>query len=551
MQISGLAVPFNDFSTPLTQDGIFYKEVVRPEAFRDTVFNDVRLLVEHNDENILARQSANSLQLFITEKGLEFVAELDENDDYTKSIIDKIDKGLLKGVSIQFLSKAPIRNVAGNYERVVDEIIMMNELSLVSNPAYSTTYIEKGKVVNATRAVDYSTQKIQIEEKKEMAEDIKKEPVTNDPETVEEIKEEIEETKEDIKETESEKEVAEEKADDAKVAKLEEQITALTEQLKHLEELLKEKEKETQKGEKENMEIKQNNAKNMETEKFMKYLQGAGQVTRDGLKLADGAAIIPSDIITLAKEAPSADVDLTKYINVTKVNTNAGTYPVMANTKEAMHTVAELEKNPELAKPTFKKVDFKVETYRAALQYSQEILDDATQLAQLLSRHVDRVRQNTYNSVIATELKKAGAKTAKGIDGLKDILNVELDAAYTNRVIIASQSFFNMLDKMKDATGRYLLQPDATQKTDGFVLNVPIYVVSDDLIASKGQAKAFIGDAEEFCTLFVRDEFTAQWKDSDVYGQNLQVGTRLDCEVTDTNAGFYVTLQEAGAEKGE
>lgn len=537
MKFKGLAIPFDEKSTPLSQDNILFQEIVHSDAFKGTVFQDVRLLVEHNDENILARQSAGTLKLFVTDKGLEFLAEVDDEEEYSKQVINRIERGLLNGVSIRFLSKNPITKTLGGYVRNVDEILLLNEISFVSNPAYTETYIEKVEdenVYESYRAVDFKEEKIEVKEEVEKMEEETKEQVV-----------ELGDSKVTAKEgevtVEAPKIHLEGQVIRGKLDKLALKMMDLENGQKEIESKL-----ESERGGNA-MEIKQTKIENNEKEAFMEYLQGGVDVKREGMKLTDGALIVPKDIVTLAKDTPEATYNLADYVNVISVNTNAGQYPVMTNTDTVMSTVNELAKNPELAKPQFKNVDYAVKTYRGALQYSQEILDDATQLEMLLSKHVNRIRLNTTNKIIGDVLKDATPKDATGVDGLKDILNIELDPAYSNRVIIASQSFYNMLDKFKDETGRYLLQPDITKKSDGFVLNIPIHVVSDKLIGNAKEAKAFIGDASQFCTLFVRNVFTAKWVDNDIYGQNLQIGTRLDCKKTDDKAGFYVTLKDPKA----
>ncbi|MTV64643.1 phage major capsid protein, partial [Streptococcus pneumoniae] len=68
------------------------------------------------------------------------------------------------------------------------------------------------------------------------------------------------------------------------------------------------------------------------------------------------------------------------------------------------------------------------------------------------------------NKEIAKVLKTATSKSAAGLDGLKDILNVELKTYY-NATIVCTQSMFAALDKIKDKDGRYMLQTDITSPT--------------------------------------------------------------------------------------
>ena len=80
------------------------------------------------------------------------------------------------------------------------------------------------------------------------------------------------------------------------------------------------------------------------------------------------------------------------------------------------------------------------------------------------------------------------------MDELKKILNVDLDPAYTVG-FDATQSFYNILDTLKDGTGRYLLQDSIVSPSGKVALGKNIDVVSDDLLGSPGDAKAFVGDS--------------------------------------------------------
>ncbi|MBZ4248462.1 phage major capsid protein, partial [Streptococcus pneumoniae] len=132
-----------------------------------------------------------------------------------------------------------------------------------------------------------------------------------------------------------------------------------------------------------------------------------------------------------------------------------------------------------------------------------------------------------------------------GLDGLKDILNVELKTYY-NATIVCTQSRIAALDKIKDKDGRYMLQTDITSPTGYKFAGRVIVVYPDDIIGeSKGDLKAFIGDVGEFATLFDRAQTTVKWQDDKIYGQYLATANRFDVVKVDGDAGFYVTYTDA------
>ena len=100
---------------------------------------------------------------------------------------------------------------------------------------------------------------------------------------------------------------------------------------------------------------------------FMEFMRSKGEV-RDGVTSINGAeAVIPQDIVTTPVELPETVTDLKAYANVVKVPTAQGSYPILDSATERMISVEELAKNPELAKPKFLDVNYKVLTYRGQI----------------------------------------------------------------------------------------------------------------------------------------------------------------------------------------
>lgn len=263
-----------------------------------------------------------------------------------------------------------------------------------------------------------------------------------------------------------------------------------------------------------------------------------------GVTKVDGGALIPVEVLQ-PHDKKTSTVDLTKLINVVKVNSASGKYPIMKKSKKKMVSVEELAANPELGKPAIQEVDYSVKTFRGNVAISQEMIDDATfDIVGKVGEDVNDQELNTKNDEICKILKTATAANAQGLDGIKDILNVKIKTAYAP-ILIVSQSMYNALDKVKDKDGRYMLQPDITSPSGHSFSNHPIYTVDDTLIASEGEMKGFIGDAEEFVTLFDRSQVTVQWTNNNVYGQLLGSAVRFDTKKVDEDAGFFVTYTDA------
>lgn len=273
------------------------------------------------------------------------------------------------------------------------------------------------------------------------------------------------------------------------------------------------------------------------------YIRSKGQ-KREGLTTVDGGALIPKEVLEPQK-AKARSVDLRKLVRVVPVTTGSGEYAVISKSKNKMKKTSELEKNPELAKTPINKVNWTVDTYRGELSVSKEMIDDANYNIMALVEE-DAVNQevNTTNFEIAAILKSATAVNASGFDGLKDVINKKIPSVY-DVSIVATDSMFSALDKVKDKEGRYMLQPDPTSPTGYKFKNKIIYTVPDDLLGAENDMKAFIGDVYEFVALFDREQTTVKWTPNEIYGEKLGLFSRFGLTKTNEEAGAFVTYTDA------
>lgn len=281
---------------------------------------------------------------------------------------------------------------------------------------------------------------------------------------------------------------------------------------------------------------------------FNAYLHKETRDGVSGITSPDVAPTIPESILYNPENEVKSVTDLSKLVTQFQATTASGKYPVLKRATERMNSVAELAKNPALAKPEFEEVDWKVETYRGAIPLSQESIDDsAIDLTSLVANNANEQKINTTNFAIAAVLKAFTAKTVAGesVDDIKHILNVDLDPAY-NKSIIASQSFYQYLDTLKDKNGQYLLHEAINEGSPRTLLGVPVVVVEDELFGAAGEAHAFIGDLGRAVLYANRKDIQVRWVDNEVYGQYLQVVTRFDTKAADTKTGYFVTYNAAG-----
>lgn len=317
-----------------------------------------------------------------------------------------------------------------------------------------------------------------------------------------------------------------------------------------------------QEGEEENMEKVVLDGKDIsqpetEVRGFLNYVRSHNpkldlRALPEGVKSTDVGAIIPQDIVTKTKMLPETVVDLRNLVQTVKVSTPTGKYPILKSTEAVMHTVEELEANPDLDKPQFENVLYDVDTYRGQIPVSRESLDDSDEdLGALIARHIQRIALNTANSKIVENLKTATAKTVKNLDEIKTIINTEFDPAY-NLQFVVSQSFYNEVDLMKDNEGRYLLQPSITAQSGKSLLGLNVTVLSDKLLAgaeAPNKKVAFLGDPAGFTSFFDRNEMAVRWQEHQHYGEILAAAMRFDVKKVDAAAGKFLTLDTSAVVK--
>ena len=286
-----------------------------------------------------------------------------------------------------------------------------------------------------------------------------------------------------------------------------------------------------------------------EAKGFVEYLKSKG-AKRDNVKSVDAQPIIPEDIKYQPEELPETFVDLKKFVNVQPVTTAAGSHPILNPAQETMVSVEELEKNPELAKPKFTDIDYKVKTYRGQIPVSQESLDDSeANLANIVAQNNARQAVNTTNKYIADVMKSFEAVNTADLDDIKQIINVEIDPAY-NLSLVVSQSFYQALDTLKDKNGQYLLKQDITSPTGTVLFGRPVFIIKDELFGNKGDKKAFIGDLKYAVFFADRKQASVKWVENEIYGQILAAYMRFDVKKGVEEAGRFLTYTGTAGDLG-
>ncbi|AHA04721.1 phage major capsid protein [Pediococcus pentosaceus] len=309
----------------------------------------------------------------------------------------------------------------------------------------------------------------------------------------------------------------------------------------------KQKENEKGKGEKRDMatNLTENQKVQDNTRSIENYIRSHGTVRDAGLKTGDIGPMIPEEIIYNPEAEVNSVYDLSKLVTKTPATTASGTYPILKRAVAVMNTVEELAESPELAKPEFEEVPWKIATYRGKIPISEESLQDTqVPLMPVIQRNAGEQRLNTLNKAISAKLVTFNAKASTAdtvADDLKHVLNVDLDPAY-DKTIVVSQSAYQVLDTLKDKEGRYLLQESITAASGLTLFGKSVVVVNDELLGQVGEAHIWVGDLKRAILYVNRVDTQITWVKNEIYGQYLGLAMRFDVEVADKEAGYFVTV---------
>lgn len=229
----------------------------------------------------------------------------------------------------------------------------------------------------------------------------------------------------------------------------------------------------------------------------------------------DGGYIIPEDIQTKINKLRQTDDDLRQYVTVVPVSTNKGARTLE---KRADHTpfaplseYGDPNAMQEIESPKFDRLSYTIEDYAGFLPVPNTVLEDTDQaLEEYLINWIAKKSKATDNHLILEVINSFDKKTVEGYQGLKSILNIDLDPAFLpDAKIYTNQDGFNYLDQLEDGNGRPLLQPDPTQPTRKLLFGYPVVRLSNKTIATQNDLAPFIiGDLKEAIVLWDRKQLS-------------------------------------------
>ncbi|EKH2236585.1 TPA: phage major capsid protein [Staphylococcus pseudintermedius] len=299
-----------------------------------------------------------------------------------------------------------------------------------------------------------------------------------------------------------------------------------------------------------------------EVRDFKAYLESRDDIKGGSLKTDSGFVVIPEEIITDIFKLKEVEFNLDKYVTVKKVNNGSGKYPVVRQSEvAALPEVEELAENPELAVKPFFELAYDIKTRRGYFRISREAIEDSQidvlkELKLWLARTIAATRNKAIIDVIQNGgpgekggTTKLQSVEANGIDGLKDAVNLNIKPNYEHNVAIVSQTMFAKLDKLKDANGNYLIQPDVKEKSQQRLLGAKVEILPDEMLGEKGNEKLIFGNLKDALVLFDRSQYQASWTDYMHFGECLMVAVRQDVRILDYKAAIVIDYKESEPEE--
>ena len=279
---------------------------------------------------------------------------------------------------------------------------------------------------------------------------------------------------------------------------------------------------------------------------FEAYIRTQGTETR-GLDTTNGSVLVPVEVSTSVLELKDGQADLSKYVTKEAVGTGQGKFPVAKRAQAILATKAELAEIAEIDEPLFLEVDYKCETRIGQIAFSNEVIEDSQiDVVAYAKRQMQRMVTNTNNKNIMAVLNGFAKVNATNADELKRVVNVDLDPELDLKIVM-NQDAYQLIDTLKDADGRYLLQDSIAVASGRTLFGKEVIVVSNKVAPTVKDTAGFIwiGDLKEAVFMAQRNEISAEWDRFDRYSKGLAVGIRSDYKKIDSDAGKLVNFTQS------
>ncbi|WP_191991152.1 phage major capsid protein [Limosilactobacillus reuteri] len=270
-------------------------------------------------------------------------------------------------------------------------------------------------------------------------------------------------------------------------------------------------------------------------------------VTSGKTGAGNGGLTIPDDIQYAIHKLVRQFATLQNLVNVESVTTMTGsrTYEKLSDITPMSDLDDETAAIPDMDDPELTLIKYAIHRYAAIQTVTNSLLKDTVEnILAWLSDWVAKKVTVTRNAKIIEAMGKPAKKPSiANFDDIKDLENNTLDPALMpSASFVTNQSGYNVLSKVKDAQGRYMLQRDVTQPDVYRLDGKTITVVADKWLPDiSGAHPLYYGDLKQGITLYDREHMSllstnigAGAFEHDLY--KVRVIDRFDVEVIDDGA---------------
>ena len=221
---------------------------------------------------------------------------------------------------------------------------------------------------------------------------------------------------------------------------------------------------------------------------------------------------IPEDIQLQIRTLTRSFASLESLVNVENVTTSHGSrvYEKLADITPLKDLDDESALIGDNDDPELTVVKYLIHRYAGITTVTNTLLNDTVDnIIQWLINWAAKKDVVTRNAKILEVMGKAPKKpTISKFDDIKDLENNTLDPAIeSTSSFITNQSGYNVLSKLKDAEGRYLMQPDVTNPDKYMIDGKPVVRIADKWLPDvSGSHPLYFGDLKQGITLFDRQQ---------------------------------------------
>lgn len=264
---------------------------------------------------------------------------------------------------------------------------------------------------------------------------------------------------------------------------------------------------------------KENDLKKKFVDNFKGMIQGVPTVVNQINSSTDsgGNAIgltIPQDIQTAIHTLVRQYDALEQYVNVESVSTLSGSrvYEKWSDVTPLANLDADDATISDNDDPKLAIVKYLIKRYAGISTVTNTLLNDtAENILAWLSSWIAKKVVVTRNKAIIAVINAAPKKpTIAKFDDVKDMVSTAVDPAVaTTSFFLTNVSGLAVLNKVKDAMGNYLLQPDPTQSDVKVIDGKQVKVVADRWLPDVlGSHPLYFGDLKQAVTLFDREQLS-------------------------------------------